>query len=807
MKSPLNSCSGFTRFAAFVFILFRSISSEAVDLKGAVIVYPANFSGPEKKAVQMLAEEAEKRSKVHWPAMTNWPSSIGPVIAVFTKDLLPDFAHDYAKELAESPDSNGPEGFHISVKSRADNTVVWVVGNDARGVLFGVGKLLREMHLQPGRAAVADDLEISTAPKYALRGHQLGYRPKCNSYDAWDLPVWEQYIRDLAVFGCNSIELIPPRSDDVATSPHFPRPPMEMITGMSRIADSYGLDVWVWYPAMDHDYSDPKTVESALREWGEVFANLPRIDDVFVPGGDPGHTRPKFLMALLEKQTENLHRYHPNARMWVSPQGFTQAWMDEFLEILRRDQPAWLTGLVFGPQVRLSLPRLRELVPRQYPIRHYPDITHSRQCQFPVPDWDVAYAVTEGRECINPRPEDEAIIFRKMQPDTIGFVTYSEGCNDDVNKMIWGGLGWDPEQNVTDILRAYSRYFIGDRFTETFAEGLLALEKDWRGPLLANEGVEKTLAHFQTLEKEASPADLRNWRFQQALFRAYFDASVRERLISETEIEGKALQALRGLMGKDTLNAMAQAEKQLKMQAGSSNDMRIQLLGEALFQTIGMQLSVEKYKALAVDRGASLDTLDYPLNNRAWLRDRFANIRKLPSEEERREAIKGILNWTNPGPGGFYDDLGNSAKEPHLLRGPGFRDDPAAAVSPRADFEEDEPTSATGVARRMSWIDHAESLYDAPLRMRYTGLENNASYKIRVVYGGDDFEHKIRLVANEGIEIHPFIAKPYPIEPIEFAIPSGVIKNGELILTWSGEPGLGGNGRTCEVSEVWLIRD
>ena len=76
---------------------------------------------------------------------------------------------------------------------------------------------------------------------------------------------------------------------------------------MSRLADEYGLDVWIWYPAMDRDYSDPKTVEFALKEWGEVFRQLPRIDAVFVPGGDPGHTEPKYLMALLEKQTELLH--------------------------------------------------------------------------------------------------------------------------------------------------------------------------------------------------------------------------------------------------------------------------------------------------------------------------------------------------------------------------------------------------------------------------------------------------------------------------------------------------------------------
>ena len=109
-------------------------------------------------------------------------------------------------------------------------------------------------------------------------------------------------------------------------------------------------------------------------------------------------------MALLEKETQVLHRYHPKAQMWVSPQSFNQEWLDEFLEILNSEQPAWLSGVVFGPQVRISLPSCAQRCRRRYPIRHYPDITHSRQSQYPVPDWDVAYAVTEGREVINPRP-------------------------------------------------------------------------------------------------------------------------------------------------------------------------------------------------------------------------------------------------------------------------------------------------------------------------------------------------------------------------------------------------------------------
>ena len=58
---------------------------------------------------------------------------------------------------------------------------------------------------------------------------------------------------------------------------------LEMMERLSKIIDSYGLDVWIWYPAMDRDYSDPKTVEFALHEWGEVFRKLPRVDVVFLP--------------------------------------------------------------------------------------------------------------------------------------------------------------------------------------------------------------------------------------------------------------------------------------------------------------------------------------------------------------------------------------------------------------------------------------------------------------------------------------------------------------------------------------------
>ena len=745
----------------------------------------------------MLVDEVDKRCGVRWQFAHKWPSGDEPVVAVGPAESIDDFAGPFAEALAGGKTQTAAEGFRI----RSHRPHVVVAGNDERGVLFGVGYLLRHLHFSAGKITLLDGLNVTTAPEFPLRGHQLGYRPKTNSYDAWDLGQWEQYYRDLAVFGCNAVELIPPRSDDAADSPHFPRPPMEMMVGMSRLADEYGLDVWIWYPAMDKDYSDPETVQFALNEWEQVYKKLPRIDVIFVPGGDPGHTQPKYLMAMLQKQTEVLHRYHPRAQMWVSPQSFDAAWMDEFYEIVR-GEPEWLSGVVFGPQVRVSLPQLREAIPARYPIRRYPDITHSRQCQYPVPDWDLAHALTSGREAINPRPTQMASIFRLLQSYAVGFLTYSEGCNDDVNKAVWSGLGWDSKTPVIEILRQYSRYYIGEAYTDDFAQGLLALERNWEGALLTNEEVDVTLARFRTLEKTAPPEVLGNWRFQQALYRAYYDAYVRARLIYETNLEQRATDVLRQAQSTGSVAAMDKAEEILDMadhRVAIDLRKRVFELADDLFASIQMQTSVPKYQAIRVGRGATLDTLDVPLNNRLWLAQRFAALRSVSEEDDRLAGIDEIVHWTNPGPGGFYDDLGKLNWQPHLVVGPGFENDPAFLESSHTGFAGFGPM-------RASWKDHAESLGDAPLNMRYENLDPAAQYKMRVVYGGDSPRTPIRCMANDTIEIHPLIAKKVPYGPVEFDIPPEATASGQLRLTWVRQQGAGRNGRGCQVSEIWLIK-
>jgi hypothetical protein len=774
-----------------------------IDVTRATVVTPAGLNVQERTAVRVLVEEVARRTNVRMPVATEWPADSVAVIAVGPVASSSNWA---ARGLRNAGAAANPahEGYRLSLnKTGRGAPTVLVLGADSRGVLFGVGRLLRELRMAPASIRVPDGLAIVSAPYVALRGHQLGYRPKTNAYDAWDVPMWEQYIRDLAIFGTNAIELIPPRSDDAPDSPHFPLPQIDMMVEMSRIADEYGQDVWIWYPALDKDYGDPKQVEFALKEWAEVFSKLPRINAIFVPGGDPGHTQPKHMMALLEKQTASLHKYHPKAEMWMSPQGFTKEWMDEFYGILKTE-PTWLTGIVFGPQVRDSLPVLRASVPKRYRIRHYPDITHSLRSQYPVQDWDVAHALTSNREQINPRPLDQALIFRSLLPYVSDFITYSEGANDDVNKIVWSGLGWDPKTDVLQILHDYSRYFLGERYTDSFAQGLLALERNWRGPLASNTSVYTTLEQFQAMERAATPRDLRNWRFQQALYRAYYDAYVRSRLLHETAIEERALDRLRGATRGATRDAMVDARRILddvQQKPAPEWRLRVYTLAEALFQSIRQQLSVERYRAIAVGRGATLDSLETPLNNRGWLLARFEEISALPSEDDRMSAIDRVVRWTDPGPGGYYDDLGNPNQQPHLLRGLPYEEDPQRFKSTMTGF-------GYRPDWRLSWMTHAESFWEAPLQMRYTSLDPAARYRIRIVYAGDVFSMTtlIKLVANDRYEIHPPLRKESPIKPVEFDIPVEATRGGELTLTFSAPPGMGSAGRGNQIAEVWLMK-
>jgi hypothetical protein len=166
------------------------------------------------------------------------------------------------------------------------------------------------------------------------------------------------------------------------------------------------------------------------------------------------------------------------------------------------------------------------------------------------------------------------------------------------------------------------------------------VEKNWQGPLLENNGVYETLRLFQQMEKRALPGELLNWRFQQGLYRAYYDAYIKARLDFETSLEMQAKEVLKKADRLGSSKALDEAEDAMVMPQWK---VRVFELAGMLFQSIRMQLSVEKYQAIAVRRGANLDDIDSSLREEENLKDDIDRIRKLKSEQKRLEAIADLL--------------------------------------------------------------------------------------------------------------------------------------------------------------------
>ncbi len=772
-------------FALIVLTLFSVLTVHAetsppLNLSRAVIVAPPELA----KAAAMLREEIARRCAVNL-GMSNSLPPTAPAIVLGTADT---------PEIPAKPD-----GYAIRVEAAATPAPrVYLTGHDARGTLFAVGRLIRLLDFGNETLSLAPDTHIATAPAYPLRGTQLGYRDTANSYDAWDMPQFEQYIRDMILFGANSIELIPSLYPGEKNGKVMQRPVWDATIDQAKLVNAYGLDLWLWMAALK-DLSKPEEARAELERWGRLFKSIDHIAGVFVPGGDDGDNLAQDLMPWLKELAKVLKESHPEATLWVSNQTFEADEDDYFFKYLETEANGWLTGVVYGPWSRMTVEQLRARTPARYPIRDYPDLTHTARCQYSVSAWDTAYAHTLGREPVCPRPRAMRQIFHRTLPSTCGIISYSDGIHDDFNKVMSIALAWDPETTAESILQDYGRAFFTTQQAKAVAEGLTRLETDWDLPAHdSGAQVNATLAQWRAIGEAAPALPKENWRFQMYLFRACYDAYVQHRVVAEGDAETHALEALRAArtLGPDESVAKAQAA----LAAGTTDPEiavlrgNLEELGKTLLASIGYQLSAQPpYNGKGPERGAVLDFLDTPLNSRVWLAREMQSALGKETRNGKVEALETLAAWQDPGPGGFYDDLGNAWKQPHLCIPAEASTDPGFLHSPQCEFM-DAPNL------RISWQDQAQTIYGTPLKLHYDGLDPKALYTLRVVYAGR-FKPTMRLVADGEYEIHGPLAQPSPVAPMEFKIPKAATQNGTLDLEWQLV-----KGRGCQVAEVWLTK-
>ncbi len=760
------------------------LNAQSINFKNATIIVASSVPSPMKEtAARMLTEEIAKRTNLTLKTIAAWPKTNALTVALVLSSDRELLGKSIPARTDKSSAEYQAEGFRVVSETNDKGGVVWIIGADVRGVLFGTGWLLRKLHLSASVAELVGPVDFVTSPVYPIRGHQLGYRHTANSYDAWTVAQYEQYFRELAIFGTNAVEGIPFHEDE-KPNPHFKIPASEMRVKMGELCQLYDMDYWVWTP-VTFELTDKEKRVAELKLHEDFYKKCPRLDHIFVPGGDPGDNHPREVMPFLKDLHQILTKYHPKAKIWISLQGFSVEQVDYFYDYLAENNPDWLQGVVSGPSSP-PMAETRYRLPKKYQHRQYPDITHNVRCEFPVRGWDQAYALTLGREAPNPRPYAFAEIHQTYAPFTDGFVSYSDGCHDDINKVVWSMRGWNPQMDVRDILTDYTRFFFGKTVAESAADGIAALENNWKGPLAQNGGVEATFAFWKNLES-TTPTLKGNWRWQMLLLRAYYDTYTKRRLAYEQSLEKQANAILETAskigLDKAMESALETVNKADKVNTAPELRQKIEQLCADLYASIGLQTSVPKHKAKGYERGAVLDLVDYPLNNRWWLTDEFKKINTLLSNGAKLQRLKTISMWENPGLGSFYDDVSSVAK------------------GPRVKTISDDATDVAWWNDGFSRARLSSQLFQKCPELVYDNLQPGERYILRVVGEGE------ALLRADNHRLQPTVYHRETESVKEWIVPLSLTQDGKLHVTFDEPEESHLNWRKhSKISDVWLLK-
>lgn len=510
-------------------------------------------------------------------------------------------------------------------------------GKTIRGIIYAYSHFLRKSACESNAITLVENICGEYSPQKKIRGHQAGYRTTPNTYDAWNYDQYFRYYLDMMAFGANCCEHNASKSGNVFRNCLMKYEQEEFLIESSRLADTIDLDISIW-----HANDDNETEEEALSKRESLYSKIPRIDYLFPPGGDPGNMKADDFTERCIKISNVLKNHHPNAQMHPSAQAphCYRNWGDVFTEQLK-SEPDEIDMIIMGPNHAFPIHELRRKVPSKYPMRFYPDITHNLRCEYPVnflkDDWHFSLANTLSRESVNPRPAELRTLHRIFSQYTIGSVSYSEGVHDDVNKAIWSALEWDSNADLREILLDYARFFMYGADTEKIADAILLLERNWQGDPVENPCIDLSFNIFSELKNDYSFLK-DNWRFMLLYFRSCCDKLVKMRRLFENKLCKKAMDFLKIY---DIENALNVLETPFDDQYNALRN-ELDLLGEKLFNLIGIQLDVEHYHTDSWERGATLDTIDNNVSDRNFLLSKLKKIKTLPDDSHK--LIDNLIN-------------------------------------------------------------------------------------------------------------------------------------------------------------------
>ncbi len=764
----------------------------------------------------------------------------------------------------------GPEGFLLSQLNKSS---LIAAGIDDRGCLYAVGEILRRVNYEKDHILVPSDLIVRTAPAFEIRGTQFGQSgvaKRLAKVRDWTEEETERVILDYALAGANIFSVKSGamfdfiKSYGLMTQGGFGANTAPEIKNTEWIAsESIGRTGYVC-PSV------PAARDFMLKKCEAFAKSSPTYDLLKFHGGDGGGCECDLcdpygltFIKLVAEMAEIIHKYHPETRIYFTNQKFDNADDQAIFSYLQEKPREWLWGWGygpgsdattwqpghrqthrmdlfkypgFGPYALYPLEIIREM-PARHQLVYYNEITHWKYAQHAYiqmypradkdgdlpPHWshdiyerrpDQFLTMVYNRQTFYAWPRNYHRVFNDLMRYGVGDVTHSSGHHDHFNQWMWQRLLWSPRTAVEDVVDEYCRTWFGPDGAPMMAKAIFQLEENLEEipgkPLPEKEGIS---AYYQLVKKAgATMPDVwmdKNWLWlmymQKGALDRYTQLSVRAQMEIKGEIEAIVRKSIEEDMSIQTLH---QAFRLLEEGMKASKEMN-SLRKEAT------QLGEESNELFGV-RNDGLYNLDHDFIGLGWYKRQIYRAVRGRSED-REELLHMIIDYENPGEGGFYDNLGTSNLAPNVVFG--YPYDHGQPYVPEMLSEENTPSQ-----RSM----HFTQDEDQGVTLHYKGLDSTANYKIRLTLVRPWYQERYKMRMNQTSE-SIYADDELLVEDLElplqtsdiftFSIPQTVIVDGELEIRFKKSKDVASGDRVSVeqwrnsggwgtiVSEAWLIKE
>ena len=452
----------------------------------------------------------------------------------------------------------GTEGFKIT----SDNSgSIRIIGNDARGLLFGIGKFLHTSRYDQGGFTPGiwrgTSVPEGSARSLDATAHFM------NFYEAAPVPELQAYIEDVALWGANEVSTGFPTWDFTGFDDPGARRSLEHLRALLRAAKASGLQVGLGIcPNQGFAGAPPETraqsfpdglgrrgffgvnccpskpagQEYLLKLYGRLFDEFKDVGldglccwpydeggcgcaDCW-PWGSRGF--PTLSREVVHAARARFPAIKCTLSTWCydTPPAGEWAGLARFLE----QDKSWVDYILADSHTDFPRYPLEHGVPGGLPLVNFPEIS-----MYGRTPW--------GGYGANPLPARLAALWKQTQGKLAGGGPYSEGIYADINEVICLQLYWHKSRATDDIVKEYLAFEYSPAVVEELAQAVRLLEATWleRGPKSAEAWV-----LLQKADAKLTPQAKAAWRWRILYLRGQIDNELWRR---HDKMEGPVLKA------------------------------------------------------------------------------------------------------------------------------------------------------------------------------------------------------------------------------------------------------------------------